>query len=112
MLVIVLLAAAICFLVYSFFLPDRENAMLQITVDGEIYGTYSLDRDQEIAINDTNTCVIEDGRVWMTYSSCPDHLCESQPRIDARGGTIVCLPNRVVLSITGNTAEDAIDATT
>lgn len=98
--------ALIALAAYQFLSPRTASARLEITVDGAVYGTYSLEDDRTIKINDTNTCVIEAGRVRMVSSNCPDHLCEKQKTIDNRGGTIVCLPNKVVLSITGGSGAD------
>ena len=33
----------------------------------------------------------------MTEADCPDHLCMKQKAVDSTGGTIVCLPNKVVI---------------
>ena len=33
----------------------------------------------------------------MTEADCPDHLCISQKAVGNSGGTIVCLPNKVVI---------------
>ena len=52
-----------------------------------------------IGIGGTNTCVIANGIVSMTEADCPDLICVHTKSIDARGGTIVCMPNRVVLEI-------------
>lgn len=70
---------------------------IRITVNGEEYGTYSLAKDQVIKINDTNICEIKNGEVKMTEADCPDHLCMKQKAVDNTGGTIVCLPNKVVI---------------
>ena len=70
---------------------------IRITVNGEEYGTYSLAKDQVIKINDTNVCEIKNGEVKMTEADCPDHLCMKQKAVDNTGGTIVCLPNKVVI---------------
>ena len=70
---------------------------VRITVNGEEYGTYSLARDQVIKINDTNVCEIKNGEVRMMDADCPDHLCMKQKAVDSTGGTIVCLPNKVVI---------------
>lgn len=86
----------------DFFQFSKETgAKLKVTVDGKEYGIYDLREDQEIEIGDTNICRIEDGVVRMVQAKCPDQLCIHQKAIDKRGGTIVCLPNRVVLEITG-----------
>ena len=37
------------------------------------------------------------GEVKMTEADCPDHLCMKQKAVDSTGGTIVCLPNKVVI---------------
>ena len=68
-----------------------------ITVDGQEYGTYSLAKDQIISIGDTNVCEIKNGQARMIEADCPDHLCLKQRAIDSTGGTIVCLPNKVVI---------------
>mgnify|MGYP000423414826 FL=1 len=70
---------------------------IRITVNGEEYGTYSLSKDQVISIGDTNVCEIKNGEVKMTEADCPDHLCMKQKAVDSTGGTIVCLPNKVVI---------------
>ena len=70
---------------------------IRITVNGEEYGTYSLAKNQVLKINDTNVCEIKNGEVRMTDADCPDHLCMKQKAVDSTGGTIVCLPNKVVI---------------
>lgn len=106
----VLLLAGALWIVPRMFL-DRSGSTLVIEVSGEKYGSYSLDEDQVIEINETNVCEIKDGSVRMISAKCPDHLCIKQRTIDKSGGTIVCLPNKVVLEIvnTGNDAEQKLD---
>lgn len=86
-----------------------EASRVRITVAGEEYGTYSLSEDQTIEINDTNICEIKDGKVNMIEADCPDQLCIRQGSIHIQGESIVCLPNRVVLEITGNDKDDQLD---
>lgn len=91
-------------------LADKgAHASIRITVDGEEYGTYSLSRDQTIKINDTNVCEIKDGKVRMISAECPDHLCMKQKAIDEKGGTIVCLPNKVVIEGEKSSDSDSSD---
>lgn len=107
---IVLLIAFLCwFIPYIRGQFTYEKAQLRITVDGEEYGIYSLEEDQVIHIGDTNVCVIKDGSVTMTEADCPDHLCMKQKRISKTGGTIVCLPNRVVLEIVSRESSEGPD---
>lgn len=94
----------ICIVVFAlllwagmYFIRCGHYGTVHITVNGKEYGTYSLAKDQVIQINDTNVCEIKDGEIHMTEANCPDHLCMKQKAVDSTGGTIVCLPNKVVI---------------
>lgn len=96
---------AVAFLLW-FLLGYRKTGLeVEITVDGALYGTYSLEEDQRIPIetdgNTTNVLVIEDGRADMIQADCPDKLCVHQAAVSHVGETIVCLPNRVVVTVRG-----------
>ena len=97
-----LLAVSVLLCVYVYVLPHGKYRSIQITVDGKLYGTYSLGKDQVIAIGDTNVCEIKNGEVKMTEANCPDHLCMKQPAVGSAGGYIVCLPNKVVIQGEGD----------
>lgn len=92
---------------------NRENgAYVQVTINGEPYGTYPLMEEQEIPIitdkKTTNTLVIKNGLADMTEADCPDGLCIHQNAISKTNETIVCLPNKVVVQVLG-TEESGID---
>lgn len=95
------------------FFRKYNYAEIRITVNGEEYGVYSLAEDQVIEINDTNICEIKDGSVRMIHATCPDKLCMKQNPIDSSGGTIICLPNKVMIE-GDKTADspDSLDAVT
>lgn len=110
----VLLAGAV-FLAALFFglvwhLLHREpGAWAVVEVEGRETARYPLEEDCTIAIEGydggRNMLVIEDGCVHVTDASCPDKLCEKQGQISANGETIVCLPNRVVITVQGGEGE-------
>lgn len=82
-----------------------------ITVNGQPYGTYSLAKDQEVTIeqNDhTNKITIKNGQVQMSYSDCKNQVCVKDGKISRTSQSIVCLPNRVMVEITGG--EEDLDA--
>ncbi|MDO4519139.1 MAG: NusG domain II-containing protein [Eubacteriales bacterium] len=100
---------------YLNFTKPKDAAQFHIMVEGKEFGTYSFDEDQTIRIDDLNTCLVQDHKVSMIVATCPDHLCMLQRPIDANGGMIVCLPNRVVIEAVGNqsvepTYDDSEDA--
>ncbi|WBW50560.1 NusG domain II-containing protein [Peptoniphilus equinus] len=75
-----------------------------VQVDGKQVGRYSI-KDNEgktIEINNKyghNAFVIENGKVHMSHSDCRDQLCMHMPAISKSNETIVCLPNRLVLTV-------------
>ena len=85
---LLVISVALCIFVYA--VPHGTHGSIQIMVDGELYGTYSLAEDQVI------------------------HLCMKQPAVGSAGGYIVCLPNRVVIQGEGDSdsqdSESGFDA--
>lgn len=88
---------------YSTFIEKPAATKAVVTVDGKEYGTYNLNKDQTIEIKQkttvTNVLVIADGEIFMQDATCPDKLCEKQGRKSRDKETIVCLPNKVVVTV-------------
>lgn len=109
-----LLLMAAAGLVYLFVFRDSGN-VVEVTVDGEIYGVYSLSENITCEIrtgkNDENInrFVIADGKVYMQDASCPDGICVAHRPIFRDGESIVCLPNRVVVTVITQETEDSAD---
>ncbi len=91
-----------------FFWGQPVGNQVVISVSGKEYGVYSLQEDQIIPLEDIGDVVIESGRVFVRNSSCPDHLCEQMGKISTAGNSIVCLPNRLLIQITGEGGVDAV----
>ncbi|MBQ7584539.1 MAG: NusG domain II-containing protein [Lachnospiraceae bacterium] len=105
------LCAAGLFLLSVYGVRDPvSGTKLTIICGNEIYGVYDLDKDQTIGINGSNTCEIKSGEARMTQADCPDKLCVHSRAISGVGESIVCLPNHVVLKITGDGEDSGIDA--
>ena len=96
-------------LVLAVFLARKEGAVAVVEIGGEVVGEYPLSRDGVFPLNGgTNVLVIEDGTAYLNYSNCPDHTCELTGKIRYVGQSIVCLPNRVAITVTGE-AKDGVD---
>ncbi|RGH37860.1 NusG domain II-containing protein [Firmicutes bacterium AM41-5BH] len=97
----ILIAALLLFLVMHLTRSEEGN-QIQITVDGTIYGTYSLAKDQVIEVKEKdfyNRIRIQDGKAYMEEANCPDGYCEEQGKINGRSQTIVCLPHKLVVEV-------------
>lgn len=79
-----------------------------ITLNGESYGEYPLDKDTEININGLNTVKIEDKTVFMLTATCPDHLCIHQGKVRDSSKKIICLPNKITVSVTKKSDIDKV----
>ena len=73
-------------------------------------GTYLLSEDRTVSVNETNIVLITEGTVSMESADCPDQICVHHQRIKRSGESIICLPNKVVVSIEGG-GEEKLDGT-
>ena len=96
-----LIVALVLFLV-MYLTRNEAGNQIQITVDGTVYGTYSLEKDQVIEVKEKdfyNRIWIQDGAAYMEEANCPDGYCEEQGKISGRTQTIVCLPHKLVVEV-------------
>lgn len=88
---------------------SENGSAITVTVDGQLYGTYTLSEAREIPIEldggISNVIVIEDGAAYMKDADCPDKLCMRQGAISRDGQTIVCLPHKLVVEVIGGEKE-------
>lgn len=74
-----------------------------VEVDGVVYGRYDLRENTTVRIETGdggyNVLQIADGYACVTEASCPDKLCVHQHKIRQSDESIICLPNKVVVSI-------------
>ena len=110
------IVAAACGIWLHLALLQTDQTYGEIWLDGELYQQIKLDDSPEETIQlegKVSEVTIEtDGRrMRFVLSECPDHTCERTGWISSVGQTAVCLPNRVMIKITGNSGEeDAVDA--
>lgn len=93
------------------YLPHTDSGnYVEVRINGETRQTYplSLNRTEKITCPDggSNQFQIQDGIVYMTEADCHDKICVGMHEISNPGETIVCLPHKLVLAITG-TRKDA-----
>lgn len=91
-----------------------RNPVAVITVKGETVRQIDLTTapDEKIIL-DTDpqvTLRITDGKIRFVGALCPDKSCQRQGELFAPGNTAACVPAGVVVTITGDTAEQDLDA--
>lgn len=112
---IIILAAVLCvaaLAVLCINLYRSEGSTAVVEVDGKTAAVLALNHDTrfevEIDGNITNTVVIEQGSAYVENADCPDKICQKHNPISKTGESIICLPNKVVITIEGG-SEDEID---
>ena len=108
---IALMLALVSFGVYRlYFASTGRAAIVEITVDGNVYKTLSLKEDATVDVpsdgGDTNTVQIKDGKVFMKKADCPDKICVHHKGIRSNGETIICLPHKVIVTIQSSKTGD------
>lgn len=100
---------------FIYYISGNSGDLVNVYVDGRLTGEYLLSEDNNIIIQGynggVNTLVIKDGAAYMKEADCPDKLCIHQGRISREGMELVCMPNRVVVRISGKDKSE-IDAFT
>ncbi len=80
-----------------------EGDTVTVSVDGKVIATYPLDVDRVEDIHTgkdgLNRLVIKDGKAYVETASCPDGICAAHKPIHREGESIVCLPNKVVITV-------------
>ena len=97
---------AVIFIVCAvLFVTSEDGVTVTVSVDGKPYATYSLSENitADIRSGDDfsglNVLIIDNGTAYVSEASCPDGICAAHKPIKRSGESIICLPNRVVISV-------------
>ena len=85
------------------FMSNRESGQWAVVhVDTVEVARYDLNVDAVYELNGgSNVLVIENHRASVVEADCPDKLCIHQGQIWGAGQMIVCLPNKLMVTIEG-----------
>ena len=100
-----LLAALALYLVSSLTASDAVTTVVA-SVDGKevLRRPLAMNKDYEIPGKDgaVNVIRVENGQVYMLEANCRDGLCIRQGKMRNGAKTIVCLPHKLVVQLTGD----------
>lgn len=110
--------AAAAILLLFFFRPGEDNFLTaRIVLDGETVAQYDLRAlTQPVTLKLDGaaypvTVEAQPGRIRIAESACPGQDCVHTGWADRAGQQIICLPNRLVISLEG-ASDDGLDAVT
>ena len=108
---VVILAFGV-FMGYFMINKPVENAKVQIYHNNELIKEFPLDSIDEITYTIegeyVTKVVIKDGEVFFIEANCPGTDCVHSGSISKPGRSLVCLPNRVEIRITGTSDTDFV----
>ena len=105
-IIAVILFFLIALLVTS--LLKEEGDTVLIYQNSELIYSFPLSKTEEIVVGGTNTVVIEEGYVYMKEADCPDKTCVHTGKIKDNSHDIICIPNKVRVTVTKKSAIDAV----
>ena len=104
-----LLLAAL-FLLFSPFQTYGQTVV--VSVNGTVIDQFPLQgEDRDFFYEEKGVSFIlrrENGKVAMVQMDCPDQSCVKTGYISLSGRSIICLPNGVTVSVTGETEVDFV----
>lgn len=110
--VILIMAAAGLLLIN---LTKEQGNRLVVKIDGTETSSYSLSENTSFEVRtgknneNINVVVIENGKAYVSEADCPDGICKDYRPISYVGETIVCLPHKLVLEVTGERSDGGLD---
>jgi len=82
----------------------QPGETVTIEVNGQALYHLDLNTSQQVTVTGSigeTTIKIDHGAARVTYSDCPEKICIKTGKIHRAGQVIVCVPNRVVVTIEG-----------
>ena len=100
---VVVLILVLCSVLPFLLGGKTESSIAIVTVDTEVTHEIPLDENTTFSPDGGHTYVtVSEGFAYISSSDCPDGLCMKMKKADKNGGSVVCLPNRVSVSVKKN----------
>lgn len=105
---VLVLALAVTAIIFIF---KPQGSHVKVTVSGEVVDEFDLfqtvDKTYELKTGKMRL-IISDGKVWIEESACPEHICKHIGKISKAGEKIICIPNSMIIEVTGESEVEAI----
>ncbi len=103
----ILLAAALWALVPGMKNGSGDGGAVIVCENREV-GRLSLREEGDYTFPETGSMIftVRDGEIFVSHSECGDMTCVRTGGISSPGEAIVCVPNRVVVTVEGSSSGD------
>lgn len=103
-----LLLLSVVIFISSLPAQSRETAVAVVSIDGQEYARYPLDKDIEVTVEQDghiNVIEVKNGAVRVLSANCPDNTCVHQGFISKGSEVIVCLPAKLTITLEGSESQ-------
>ena len=77
---------------------------------GDVRQELALDKDGLFRFDGIDAeFEVKNGKIRLINASCPDKICEKTGYIGSSGQSIICVPNKITVSVVGSV--DSVDVT-
>ena len=113
---IILICSVIVFtliILVAITLINKTGSEVIIEQNSKQVAVLDLNKDQEYNLYNSggkicNTVVIKNGEAYMIYADCKDKICVNHNKISKNNESIICLPNKVIVTVT-NSKNNEVD---
>ena len=103
----IILLGSIAAAVIMNFSGGSRTAVIQC---GNIRYELALDKDGVFRFDGIDAGFeVKNGKIRLTEASCPDKICEKTGYIGSSGQSIICVPNKITVSVAGS--DESVDVT-
>lgn len=111
---IILICSVIVFtliILVAITLINKTGSEVIIEQNTKQVAVLDLNKDQEYNLYNSggkicNTVVIKNGEAYMIYADCKDKICVNHNKISKNNESIICLPNKVIVTVTNSKNND------
>jgi hypothetical protein len=103
-IILIIIPLVICAGIFGWRVAARQDGeYVCVKQNNTVLGEYPLDKDTEIRFDSENggynILVISEGKAEILSASCKDKICVNHRKICYEGESIVCLPNRLMITV-------------
>ena len=103
----------VCIAAIAFARLSGGGLTAQVTVDGRVLESIDLNSVETAYTIVTGTSpeteiTVEKGAIYFSRSECENQYCVGSGRLTSKGATAVCLPAKVVITVTADKSVDAV----
>ncbi len=110
-LFVILSICLIALISFLLFFSKEEVSYANVYYDGDLIIEIDLSVNDSYIVDGYNgevLIVVENSKIKVEEEMSPLHICSKQGFVDTVNEPIICLPNKIVIELSGNNEIDAI----